>query len=88
MAEVGTCKICGKEGPLDKHHIISQKRCKSIGKFDLIDNPGNWVFICNPCHSHTTSYLVRKYMEKKEYDEFYKDYKREYARTMTNTTCY
>ena len=59
----GTCRICGYQGMLDPHHIISQSRARRIGKPDLISNPGNVVHICRHCHQETTSYLVRKFLE-------------------------
>ena len=67
MARVkGTCRICGFQGMLDPHHIISQAQCKKKGRMDLISNPGNVVHICRECHKLTTSYLNREYLTKKE----------------------
>ena len=61
----GTCRICGYQGMLDPHHIISQAQCKKLGRRDLISNPGNVVHICRDCHKLTTSYLDRKRLEGK-----------------------
>ena len=62
----GTCRICGYQGMLDPHHIISQAQCKKLGRRDLISNPGNVVHICRECHDLTTASLNRKYLEAKE----------------------
>ena len=62
----GTCRICGYQGMLDPHHIISQSRARRIGKPDLISNPGNVVHICRHCHQETKSYLVRKFLEDQD----------------------
>jgi 5-methylcytosine-specific restriction endonuclease McrA len=61
----GTCRICGKKGQLDPHHIISQAQCRKKNREDLITNPGNIVHICRECHKLTTSYLVRERRETK-----------------------
>ena len=62
----GTCRICGYQGMLDPHHIISQAQCKKLNRLDLISNPGNVVHICRWCHDMTTASLNRKYLEAKE----------------------
>jgi hypothetical protein len=62
----GTCRICGYQGMLDPHHIISQAQCKKLNRLDLISNPGNVVHICRHCHDKTTASKVRQYLEKKE----------------------
>ena len=35
----GTCRICGYQGMLDPHHIISHARARRLGRLDLISNP-------------------------------------------------
>lgn len=67
MARVkGTCRICGYQGMLDPHHIISQAQCKKLNRLDLISNPGNVVHICRHCHDKTTASMVRQHPDKKE----------------------
>jgi hypothetical protein len=67
MARVrGTCRICGYQGMLDPHHIISQAQCKKLNRRDLISNPGNVVHICRHCHDLTTASEVRQYLDKKD----------------------
>jgi hypothetical protein len=52
----GKCRICDYEGEhTEKHHIIDQKRCKEIGKPEWINNAGNVVELCKPCHDETMS---------------------------------
>ena len=67
MARVrGTCRICGKKGMLDPHHIISQGHAKKTKQRDLISNPGNVVHICRGCHDQTTASMVKKRLDKKD----------------------
>ena len=54
------CRICSARGATQMHHIISQDRCRKIGRPELITNPGNIVELCIPCHDHTTASLVRR----------------------------
>ena len=51
----GICRICGRVGYTEMHHIISQHRCKKIGKPEWINNPGNIVELCKLCHDDTTA---------------------------------
>ena len=60
----GTCRICGFEGKTEMHHIISQARCKKIGKDDWIKNEGNIVELCKnatttPLHPWLSQNLAR-----------------------------
>lgn len=54
----GYCRICNEQGTTELHHIISQERCKKIGKPEWINNPGNIVELCVNCHSLTTASLI------------------------------
>jgi len=56
----GICRICNSMGDTDWHHLISQNRCKNIGKPEWIHNRGNIVELCRSCHDETTATLVRK----------------------------
>ena len=55
MAKHGKCRICGDEGELDRHHIISKAMCRYLDRRDLIRNDGNVVYICRDCHNVTTA---------------------------------
>ena len=61
----GTCRICGYQGMLDPHHIISQAQAKRLKRFDLITNPGNVVHICRKCHDLTPASQKRAKYEAK-----------------------
>ncbi len=64
----GVCRICGAEGYTEMHHIISQARCKKIGKEDWItNNSGNIVELCRSCHDHTTASMFRSMRENEEW---------------------
>ena len=54
----GDCRICASAPATDKHHIISQGRCKKIGRPEWANNPGNVVLLCRDCHDETTSALL------------------------------
>ena len=59
-----TCTICGCEDEKTEwHHIISQHRCRELGKEYLIYARSNVVEVCKPCHDETTASLRRKVME-------------------------
>ena len=64
----GKCRICGKRGKTEMHHIISQAMSDKIGKEELKTNPGNIVELCVPCHKLTSSHLFRKWIEKNNID--------------------
>ena len=61
----GTCRICGYQGMLDPHHIISQAQAKRLKRYDLITNPGNVVHICRRCHDLTPASQKRAKYEAK-----------------------
>ena len=56
----GVCKICNFEGYTEMHHIISQHRCRKIGRPELIKSSGNIVELCYECHNNTTASLIAK----------------------------
>lgn len=58
VQKTGSCRICDYQGETELHHIISQERCKKIGKQEWINNPGNLVELCVSCHSLTTASLI------------------------------
>lgn len=59
------CTICGdKFEKTEWHHIISQHRCRELGKEYLIYARSNVVEVCKPCHDETTASLRRKVMEE------------------------
>lgn len=59
------CTICGCEDlKTEWHHIISQHRCRELGKEYLIYARSNVVEVCKPCHDETTASLRRKVMEE------------------------
>jgi len=43
------CEACGKLAT-EHSHIISKKRCKELGKAELIYSRENWFFACRSCH--------------------------------------
>ena len=60
-----TCTICGcEDSKTEWHHIISQHRCRELGKEYLIYARSNVVEVCKPCHDETTASLRRKVMEE------------------------
>ena len=61
----GTCRICGYQGMLDPHHIISQAQARRLNRHDLITNPGNVVHICRRCHDLTPASQKRAKYEAK-----------------------
>ena len=61
----GTCRICGYQGMLDPHHIISQAQARRLKRPDLITNPGNVVHICRKCHDLTPASQKRAKYEAK-----------------------
>ena len=61
----GTCRICGYQGMLDPHHIISQAQARRLKRHDLITNPGNVVHICRKCHDLTPASQKRAKYEAK-----------------------
>ena len=61
----GHCSICFSEGKTEWHHIISQHRCREIGKEYLIHSRSNVVEVCKECHDNTTASLRRAAFEEK-----------------------
>ena len=59
IQRTGFCRICKVETTTDWHHIISKHRCVTIGRQDLLDDPGNLVELCEECHEHTSASLIR-----------------------------
>ncbi|MAP53686.1 MAG: hypothetical protein CL605_02160 [Altibacter sp.] len=58
------CTICGdKFEKTEWHHIISQHRCRELGKEYLIYARSNVIEVCKACHDETTASLRRKVME-------------------------
>ena len=60
------CRICGRTGYTEWHHIISRGHAKKTNQLDLIDNPGNVVELCKGCHDQTTASKSRYLLEKKQ----------------------
>lgn len=56
LAREPICETCGRgDRPLSHSHIISQKRCKEIGKADLISDENNILLECfEPPASNST----------------------------------
>ena len=59
----GFCTICLDECDTEWHHIISQNRCKEIGKEYLVHSRTNVVEVCRACHDQTTASLRRKHID-------------------------
>lgn len=62
----GVCRICNTMDDTDWHHLISQSRCKKIGKPEWVYNRGNIVELCRACHDQTTASLSRKALQWKK----------------------
>jgi len=61
----GVCRICNTMDKTDWHHIISQNRCKVIGRPEWIYNRGNIIELCRSCHDETTASLMRNQGNRK-----------------------
>jgi len=49
------------------HHIISQARCRKLGREDWINNnPGNIVELCEACHDQTTASITSEINRDRE----------------------
>lgn len=57
-----TCECCHKVPANDNDHTISQKRCKEIGKTELIWDHRNFVSSCRKCHNQWESYKSGDYI--------------------------
>jgi len=58
--KTGTCSICLTPGETEWHHIISQGRCRDLGREYLIHARSNVIEVCRVCHDETTASLRRK----------------------------
>jgi len=67
----GECRICGFQGDTEMNHIISQARCKKIGKEEWIRNEGNIVELCKNCHDNTTASMAHAKLNAKSYSKEY-----------------
>lgn len=65
----GECRICGRKGITDWHHIISQSHAIKSNQEELITNSGNVVELCRICHNQTTASMVRKRLKRFGTDE-------------------
>jgi hypothetical protein len=65
----GECRICGRKGSTDWHHIISQSHAIKSNQEELITNSGNVVELCRICHNQTTASMVRKRLKRFGTDE-------------------
>lgn len=63
------CECCRKERAQDNDHTISQKRCKEIGKTELIYDPENFVSSCRSCHNSWESYKSDEFRHHLNYEE-------------------
>lgn len=68
----GICRICGDEGKTEMHHIISQARCRKIGKEEWLNNSGNIVELCKKCHDNTTASLAYAKLSRIAFSQEYK----------------
>ena len=65
LTKSGVCRICGREGYTEWHHIISRGHAKKTGQIELITNPGNIVELCKSCHDQTTASKAWYMLQKK-----------------------
>jgi len=63
-AKSGYCRICNSKGYTEWHHIISQHHARKTNQHRLIQNPGNVVELCKPCHNQTSASKSRYLFEK------------------------
>ncbi len=66
--KTGSCEIYGcRRKPTDWHHVISQNQIQKRGlPKSMLTDPGNLKEYCRYHHMMTTSFLVRKKLDKKE----------------------
>lgn len=62
------CESCLSSPSQDCSHTISQKRCKEIGKTELIWDEDNWSWDCRKCHEAWESYKSGEFRYHKNYD--------------------
>ena len=61
------CECCGKYPPAHHDHTISQKRCKELGRSELIYERANWSYSCARCHSEWESYKSGRFTKHLNY---------------------
>ena len=66
--KTGNCEIHGcRRKPTDWHHVISQNQIqKRRLPQSMLTDPGNLKEYCRYHHMMTTSFMVRKRLDKKE----------------------
>lgn len=52
----------------DHDHTISQKRCKELGKPELITNVDNFEYSCRQCHTEWESYKSGEFIKHKNFE--------------------
>ena len=60
------CEGCGSIA-MDNSHIISRKRCKEIGRTELIWDPNNVVNYCRNCHHNYENYKSGEWKKLRNY---------------------
>jgi hypothetical protein len=71
------CSGCEQSEWDDHDHTISQKRCKDIGKPELITNVDNFEYSCRQCHMEWESYKSGEFRKHKNFQkrmDFMKDH--------------
>jgi len=63
------CEGCLKELAINHSHIVSQKRCKELGKAELCYEPLNWFRSCGTCHEIWEAKKSGKFGKLKNIDE-------------------
>ena len=59
------CQCCQQEIAVDHDHTISQARCKTLHKTELIWDSDNWSSSCRECHKEWESYKSGRFEEHK-----------------------
>ena len=57
------CEGCGEYPAMEHDHTISQARCKTLHKTELIWDPDNWSYSCRQCHQEWESYRSGRFEE-------------------------
>lgn len=68
-AGIVLCECCGIERATDNDHSIAQRRCKEIGKVELIWDAENFVSSCRKCHMEWESYKSGEFRKHLNYDK-------------------
>ena len=63
------CECCGVERAQDNDHSIAQRRCKEIGKIELIWDKENFVSSCRKCHNEWESYKSENFRHHLNYEQ-------------------